>query len=255
MTTFAPQLTARRSTIAIVLALTAMLAFAVPAIPAFHIENRDLFDLLGAKYVVTQPGESLVTGWQPLAFDESPRSYNLFGGGMQTLPPQRLFKSPTAMPRAFVVRSAVKEEADESGVYRQLTRMDVRNSAIVADWDMTADPMPIADREPGSVAILEYHPNRVTFSLDGHSAGLLVLTDPWYPGWICTVDGVQSKVWRTDYAFRGVMVHEGAKEVVFTFEPKSYRIGRTVTFATFGVLVLTALISPARWLVRRKRAR
>jgi uncharacterized membrane protein YfhO len=47
----------------------------------------------------------------------------------------------------------------------------------------------------------------------------LVLSETYYPGWRALVDGVEKKVLRTNYAFRGIRLPEGAKHVVFFFDP------------------------------------
>ena len=75
-------------------------------------------------------------------------------------------------------------------------------------------------------------PNEIRIALDSHTAGLLVLTDPWYPGWVCRVDGNEVPIWKADYAFRGVMVPEGSREVVFHFEPQIVSTGKWISLAT-----------------------
>ena len=46
-------------------------------------------------------------------------------------------------------------------------------------------------------------------TLRSRGAGMLVLSDTWYPGWHATVDGHDAKVERVDYLLRGVRVGPG----------------------------------------------
>ena len=74
---------------------------------------------------------------------------------------------------------------------------------------------------------------------DSDWPGYVVLTDPWYPGWMCNVDGRATPLYRADYAFRAVAVPAGKHRIRFDFEPISYRHGRMISTASLsGVLVL-----------------
>ena len=97
--------------------------------------------------------------------------------------------------------------------------------------------------------IAEYQPNRVTVRADG--PGYLVLTDIMYPGWECTVDGRPAQLYRGNYLFRAVELPAGAHEVVFTFAPASYRLGRLVSA---GTLVLVVGLTAAGLLFKRMKA-
>jgi hypothetical protein len=79
----------------------------------------------------------------------------------------------------------------------------------------------------------------------------------WYPGWTCTVDGRATPLYRADYLFRAVELPEGAREVVFTFEPASYRRGRAVSLAALVLVLLIGLASAvgAARALSRKRLR
>jgi uncharacterized membrane protein YfhO len=93
--------------------------------------------------------------------------------------------------------------------------------------------------------IRSYEPNRVVVDVESGPAGWLVLADLWYPGWICWVDDKPVAVQRAYYAFRAVAVPEGRREVVFTFEPDSYRWGRRISLvalaAACGILTLAGV--------------
>ena len=210
--------------------------FTNPVVTAFPIENRGLFNLLGVTWVIAPVDDPPVgDGWVPVrdAIDADARSYNFLGPGIQELPSMRLYFNVQSMPRAFVVPQAIPE-ATEARVLDQLKAIDPWQTATLADWDWMANPLPTGGRGRRWQQVVFASPNRLYIELDGQSAGLLVVTDPWYPGWRCRVDGVEVPIRRADYAFRGVMVPMGAKEVVFQFEPRSYRRGRVISMVTLA---------------------
>ena len=85
----------------------------------------------------------------------------------------------------------------------------------------------------------------MTVELDG-TAGWLVLSEVWFPGWTCRVDGAEVPVYRANHAFRAVPVPAGAKQVEFTFSPRSYRVGWWVSLCSVAVLVFTCAGRVAR---------
>jgi len=222
--------------------------FTHPVTVDFPIQNRSLFDLLGVAWVIAPVdnppgGENWATyaGWT----DPAPRSFNFLGRGVQELPPMRIYVNMQSMPRAFLVPGAVPEAA-EAEVLQQLTGLDPWQTATLADWDSKRHPLPAPRPRQPTRLIRSERPNEIVISLDGRSAGLLVVTDPWYPGWVCRIDGEEAPIWRADYAFRGVIVPVGSRDVVFRFEPKSYRRGKWVSLGTGSLVLLLAAVSAWR---------
>ncbi|HOS03434.1 MAG TPA: YfhO family protein, partial [Candidatus Hydrogenedentes bacterium] len=71
--------------------------------------------------------------------------------------------------------------------------------------------------------------------------GVLVLTDAWYPGWQVTVDGVKTAVLPVDGAFRGVSLEKGPHEILFSYVPQSYRLGKQISAAACLLVALGML--------------
>jgi uncharacterized membrane protein YfhO len=60
----------------------------------------------------------------------------------------------------------------------------------------------------------------------------VLLTDTYYPGWKASLDGRPVQIHPTDYAFRGVIVPEGTHELVFEYDPASFKLGALVALLT-----------------------
>jgi hypothetical protein len=88
--------------------------------------------------------------------------------------------------------------------------------------------------------IIEYHANRIKVKVDLDEPGLLVLSEIWYPGWKaideCGGTRAEKKVYKTNYALRGVFLEKGEHTVEFIYDPESYKIGKAVTFAALALL-------------------
>jgi hypothetical protein len=149
----------------------------------------------------------------------------------------RIYDNPRALPRAWVVGRALRVSDPLGAVLA--TNVDLRRTAVLRD-----NQAPLTSGAGGTAAITHYEDERVT--LRSHGAGMLVLSDTWYPGWHATVDGHDAKVERVDQMLRGVRVGPGAHTVEMTYRPLSFRIGLIVS-------LLTALALGGAVLLGRRR--
>ncbi len=79
---------------------------------------------------------------------------------------------------------------------------------------------------------------RISVQLENQRAGVLVLADAWYPGWVARIDNQEQPVRPVDGIFRGVELKENAQQAVFEYMPKPYRFG--LALSALAALVLLA---------------
>lgn len=221
------------------------------------IRHKSLLDLLGVRFLVQQtspalrstPGEpdpDLDPRWRKVADDPTPSAFTFARGGVRVLPAYEVLENPDAFPRAFVVPAVARLPDDRPALVRAMTSTDFRQVALIES------PVPLGlgagQGTSRPVSICSYKPNRIEIEADG--PGLLVLTDPWYPGWTATVDGRTTPILRADFLFRGVPLREGTHAVTLEFYPESYRIG---CITTASVWTLVAVATAAGWISRRRR--
>jgi uncharacterized membrane protein YfhO len=78
--------------------------------------------------------------------------------------------------------------------------------------------------------------NESEFSTVNSQAGVLVVSQIFYPGWIAIVDGKEKPVVRADYALTAVPLDAGAHSIRPVFRPASVRIGMTISIATLALI-------------------
>jgi hypothetical protein len=210
-------------------------------IPNFPVINKPLLDFLAARYLVQPSDLPPMKGeagdiareprWRKLADDTAPETHLFVAGGRRVLPPFSVFENPDAFPRAFVVPRA-EPLPDRDRVLATLKAADLRKVVFLEDLQSPSEEPATTSEDtgaPGQAAITGFQPNHVTVDVELDSPGYLVLSDPWYPGWNCAVDGRPAKLYRANYAFRAVPVPAGKHEVRFDFLPRSYRWGRAIS--------------------------
>jgi hypothetical protein len=200
-----------------------------------------LLDLLNVKYVVTlaEPGEEMVE------LEESEPSLELVFDGEV-----KIYENKDVLPRAFFVPDYVRaEDGDEALALLGAEGFDPASVVV-----LEGEPVPAASATETvgaeqQIEVVEYAPNRVVIDASTPGDGFLVLGDLYYTGWKALVDGVESEVYKADYAFRAVRLEAGEHRVEFMFDPLSFRMGLAVSLA--AVLALAAMAG--FWLVQRAR--
>ena len=72
----------------------------------------------------------------------------------------------------------------------------------------------------------------------------LVTSDTYYPGWSATIDDQPARIYRADYALRGVYLNAGSHVIVFRYQPIAQWIG--VAVSLLSALTLIACVGRRR---------
>ncbi|MCP4645419.1 MAG: YfhO family protein [bacterium] len=160
-----------------------------------------------------------------------------------------VYRNKKAFPRAFLVGD-LKVEADKNVLFEVMGDPTFDPGAcVVAERAPSGEAPTSSDGPLGTAQVTARSWNRVVVELDVDMPCYLVLSDAYMTGWHATVDEDSRDIFPAYYAFRGVVVHPGETQVVFEYDPASFRIGMGLSVATLigGVLAATVL------LVRRRQ--
>ncbi len=143
-------------------------------------------------------------------------------------------------------------------VYRVLT--DRPKVYLARDWQATAFPdqavrtmaqgRVVVDRQPGfpagpswvyageSVRVERPRPEELVVRVRTVRPALLVFGEAYFPGWTASLDGRPVELRRVNYLFQGVEVPAGDHEVVFSYQPRTLRLGLLVSGVSLGAWVV-----------------
>jgi uncharacterized membrane protein YfhO len=96
--------------------------------------------------------------------------------------------------------------------------------------------------------VLEESPEQKKLSLTRNTPGFLVTSLSNYPGWKFKVNGVETPVIRTNYAFMGIPVPAGTSEIQISYEPFSFKLGLAIS--AISLLALLLLVAFGLWFYR-----
>ena len=94
--------------------------------------------------------------------------------------------------------------------------------------------------------IVKEENNQLDIVADPSRPAYLVLSDTYYSGWKCFVDGNEQKIYRVNYAMRGIVLASGFHRIEFRFEPLSFKIGSTLSLISLCSLLGSVLFMNLR---------
>ncbi|MBF8297602.1 MAG: hypothetical protein HW395_259 [candidate division NC10 bacterium] len=168
-----------------------------------------LIDLLNVKYLISDrelQHSKLTLVWQDGA---------------------RVYENRSVLPRAFLVyRTQVLRNGGEAA--RALRDPNFDPSDVVLLEEEGAALSGPVDPAP-TVRISDYQPERVVVEASSRYDGILILADSWFPGWKATVNGIPVKILRGNLLLRAVPIPAGHHQVIFRYDPLSFRLGAIVS--------------------------
>ena len=141
----------------------------------------------------------------------------------------KIWERPTAFPRAWVAHNVTVAGSREEATQLVLApEVNLRERVIL---DRQAPTESCTDQ--GNVKFDLYKNQRVSLAAELSCAGVLVLSDNWFPGWEATLDGRPAPILQADGALRAIAVPAGRHRVEMRYSPASIRWGGAVSFGTF----------------------
>jgi hypothetical protein len=186
-----------------------------------------LFAALNTAYVTSNKDLRRYPGLEPVLTPQSPVD-------------AYLYRVAGVSPRAYVPAEIEPVGRPEEAIayLRRATAPAARVAVAAGDVPLGGIP----ERMRGSVVLTAYRAAEVELAATMETAGLVVLSDTFYPGWEAEVDGAPAPIVRVNYFCRGVFVARGTHRIAFRYRPGSHRA---------GVLVSTVALLVAVWMIRR----
>ena len=146
----------------------------------------------------------------------------------------KVYRRADAFPRAWSVHQLVR--AQDRGAGNAALATAWRNRAYLLEQPPAVEACGGADR----VELVEHAGGRVAIRADMACAGMVVLSDTFYPGWRAWVDRRPVSIFEVDGALRGVLVPRGSHSITMRYRPASAIAGAALSIC--GVLFTALLV-------------
>lgn len=159
-----------------------------------------------------------------------------------------LYENLKSLPQAwFVNQVTVLPDSEvlkviKSGNGVDGREFDPRRLALLDSESYRSDHMvlslPTTDVN-AEVSLTTYESQKIELRTHNAQAGFLVLSEVYYPGWEAQIDGEKVKVYRANYALRGIVVPPGKHKIEFFYDAPSFKRG--AIYSGVGILLLLSL--------------
>lgn len=154
-------------------------------------------DLLGVKYVLSLE-------------EQKNKKLNLvFTDGFV-----KVYENSTVLPRAFFVNNTLIAKSKQQAINALFEVNYQLNSRAVVE-EVSNENLFKSNWDLGQVDFLNYSNEKIILETSNPGDGFLVFTDSYYPTWYATIDGKETKIYLTDFNFRGIIVPKGKHVIEF----------------------------------------
>ena len=194
--------------------------------------TQDILNYLGVKYIIHKIADGRYAWAYP--FWEYPIDYFT---PVYKDNSYEVYQNQKVFNRAFIVGKYRVEKSDQ----KLLSLMFDKNSNLKEEAFLEENlDQELSKDARGEVVIKDYKPNEVIIEASSSGKSILVLSDPFYPGWKAFTDNSHAKIYRANYAFRAVILPEGKHTVRFIYDPDSFKVG--VALGLLGLLGVLGMV-------------
>lgn len=198
------------------------------------IANPFLWNLMNVKYLLSE--RSLMEGMQPVFKSQETQML--------------VYENPSVLPRAFFVSRT--EVTSQMGILQHLKKGDFAPLELA----FVEKPLPEAiDTIPGDmmehinrVKSTVYNNETLKLEVDAPGTNLLFVSDIYYPaGWKAYIDGKETEIFKTNYAFRGIIVPKGKHTIEMRFTSERFALGKNLSLASNIIVIAFLGIGVWQW--------
>jgi len=198
--------------------------------------NETLWRMLNVKYIIADqqlPFSGLVPIYQNMK--------------------EIVYKNDEALPRLYFVNN-VSETKDDLHLLTEIKEnaFDPKKEAFVNENIQHVD---IPDSS-AYVNITKYEDEKIEINVRASGNNFLFFGDTYMPtGWKSYIDGVKTKIYKTDHGFMGIIVPKGEHKIEFNYAPISFYVSEYLSLSLSSIVLLGLIVSIGIELIKKNKAK
>jgi hypothetical protein len=179
--------------------------------------NHTLWRMLNTKYIISD---------KSFYFE----SFKLIQTDGKTM----LYEFTDALPRAYFVNSVIRMEGIKILNSIKDNSFDPAEVAFT-DEDLKVD----TPDETAYVNIASYGIESINLDVNASGNNFLFLGNTYYPvGWKAAINGEETRIYKANHGYMGIIVPPGSHKVEFYYHPDSYYLGKYIAMILSGITIL-----------------
>tara|TARA_R110002111_G_scaffold262289_1_gene337748 strand:- start:10126 stop:12555 length:2430 start_codon:yes stop_codon:yes gene_type:complete len=209
--------------------------------PQLTTARLPLVDLMSVKYAILQTDQRLeLEGWKTVEQGAIPEEFTLRNSEPSQIP-YLILENTKPLPRAFLTGNTkpLNPNAQSKQIVATVAKVQPRNEVLLPH-----DVLPAGKRQAYKAAeIIKATPNQLQIKAELDAPGYLILSDIYYPGWSAQIKEKESPILPADFALRAIPLPAGEHEVMLSFTPPGFKIGRILSLTTLAIILILLLTS------------
>ena len=148
-------------------------------------------------------------------------------------------ENPSAFGNAWIVDN-IQWVDTPNEEFDALATTGLRHTAILhKEFQPQVGNFTEGDSRNGEIALIDYKPNKLTYSFQSSQDQLVVFSEIWSDtGWKLYLDGQEHPLLRANYLLRCSLIPSGEHQIVMEYAPKAWKVGNTIQFISSLILLL-----------------
>lgn len=153
-----------------------------------------------------------------------------------------VYENLRVMPRAWLVPEVLPVPAEEALRIIKQSKMPDGSRFDPARTALVEEPFTLKGETAGKVEIATLSSSDIELRTSSPSPAFLILSDIYYPGWRARVDDVEARLYRADFALRGVAVPAGNHIIRLEFKPRTLYYGLLLSSLSLFVIIIVLFV-------------
>nr|WP_238527997.1 YfhO family protein [Aquimarina agarivorans] len=146
-------------------------------------------------------------------------------------------ENPKALGNAWFV-STIEKVPTANDEILKLKDLKVATTAVVNE-QTEIEATHFALDSLATIKLISQKPDELVYISENSNAGFAVFSEMYYKnGWKAYIDDVETPIYKTNYALRGIQIPKGKHRVEFVFKPQVVKTGSTIALSASLLFVL-----------------
>ncbi len=150
-----------------------------------------------------------------------------------------VYENETALPRAYFVDSVANKPALEILNSVKNNSFDPKHTAFVEGENLHVE---FSD-STAYANITSYKNELIAMDVNASGNNFLFVGNTFTKGWKAEIDGQETKIYKANHGFLGIIVPNGKHKVEFKFAPTSFYITKYLALGLSGIIILLLIIN------------
>lgn len=136
------------------------------------------------------------------------------------------YRNEKAFGRYYFVKKLILGENDQK-ILSEIKLMkydELKTTGVISKDDWSINGPTQFNNEGSNCRLISYTPNEVVFEAMCREEQFLIINDAYHPNWKAYVDNIQTKIFKVNYLYRGVMVPQGRHRITFVYRDNLFKI-------------------------------